>query len=86
MGGSTSGRADAILLSFVSVQDVSRVVGWGSIIMVSSKSVGESGAGWPIFYIVGRHEIISFRKWKINPQTDRVNKYATLMPNQVWIN
>ena len=29
---------------------------------------------------VGPHEIISFRKWKINPQIDRVNKYATLIP------
>ena len=39
MGASTSGKADAILLSFVSVRDVSRVVGWGSIIIVSSESV-----------------------------------------------
>ena len=48
--------------------------------------IGVSGAGWPIFLIFGPHEIISFRKWKINPQTDRVNKYATLIPNQVWMN
>ena len=33
MGGSTSGKADAILLSFVSVRDVLRVVGWGGIII-----------------------------------------------------
>ena len=29
-------------------------------------------------------EIISSRKWKINPQTDRLN--ATIVTNQVWMN
>ena len=40
----------------------------------------------PFFNFLGPHEIISFRKWKINPQTDRVNKYATLIANQVMMN
>ena len=40
----------------------------------------------PFILFFGPHEIISFRKWKINPQTDRVNKYATLIANQVLMN
>ena len=48
--------------------------------------VGENGAGWSIKTNLGPHEVISFHKWKINPQTDRVNKYSTLIPNQFWMN
>ena len=39
MGGSTSGKADALLLNFVYVRDVSQVVGCGGIIMGTSESV-----------------------------------------------
>ena len=49
MGASTSGKADALLLSFVSVRDVSRVVGWGSIIKVASEST--TVLFWVISYL-----------------------------------
>ena len=56
----------------------------GALSILFRRTIDEGTVGQVGFF--GPHEIISFRKWKIYPQTGRVNKYDTLMPNQVWRN